>query len=32
MKIDLATVDRLRERTDLTYEEAAAYMGQPGAT
>ena len=30
MKIDLATVDRLRERTDLTYEEAAAYMEAAG--
>lgn len=30
MKIDLATVDRLRERVDLTYEEAAAYLEAAG--
>ncbi len=30
MKIDLATVDRLRERIDLTYEEAAAYLEAAG--
>lgn len=30
MKIDLATLDRLRERVDLTYEEAAAYLEAAG--
>ncbi len=30
MKIDLATVDKLRERVDLTYEEAAAYLEAAG--
>jgi hypothetical protein len=30
MKVDLATIDRLRERADLTYEEAAAYLEAAG--
>lgn len=30
MKVDLDSVDRLRERIDLTYEEAAAYLEAAG--
>ena len=30
MKVDLDSIDRLRERIDLTYEEAAAYLEAAG--
>ncbi len=30
MKVDLSTIDKLRERIDLTYEEAAAYLEAAG--